>query len=120
VTWFWGRLAYASFDPELAALSGVRVKALEYGFLALTAGVVVVSVRSVGVVLVSAFVIIPAAAARLVASSFRGTSITALALQLVATLVGLVASYHLDVASGATVVLTLGAAFGLALVLRRG
>jgi ABC-type Mn2+/Zn2+ transport system permease subunit len=37
----------------------------------------------------------------------------------VATLVGLVASYHLDVASGATVVLTLGAAFGLALVLRR-
>jgi zinc transport system permease protein len=95
------------------------VRALEYGFLALTAAVVVVSVRSVGVVLVSAFVIIPAAAARLQARSFRGTAILALILQTAATLVGLVASYHLDVASGATVVLMLGSAFGLSLLLRR-
>jgi len=119
VSWSWGRLAYASFDPELAALSGVRVRALEYAFLALTAAVVVVSVRSVGAVLVSAFVIIPAAAARLVAGSLRGTALVALALQLAATLLGLVVSYHLDVASGAAVVLTLGAGFGLALALRR-
>lgn len=119
VTLLWGRLAYASFDPELAALSGVPVRALEYGFLALTAAVVVVSVRTVGVVLVSAFVIIPAAAARLIARSFRGTVLVALALQLVSTLVGLVVSYHLDVASGAAVVLTLGAAFGVALAVRR-
>ena len=53
------RLAYATFDPELAALSGVPVATLEYVLLGLTALVVVVGVKTVGVVLVSAFVVIP-------------------------------------------------------------
>src|SRR6266545_2389450 len=68
----WSRLAYATFDPELAALSGVPVAALEHLLLVLTALVVVVGVKTVGVILVSAFIVIPAATATLLARSLAG------------------------------------------------
>ena len=116
---FGSRLAYATFDPELAALSGVPVAALEDGLLALTALVVVVGVKTVGVVLVSAFVVIPAAAANLLGRSLAGIAAIAVALGVSGTAFGLFASYHLNVATGATIILTLGAAFFLALFLRR-
>jgi zinc transport system permease protein len=116
---FGPRLAYATFDPELATLSGVPVAALEYGLLALTAIVVVVGVKTVGVVLVSAFVVIPAAAANLLGRSLAGIAGLAVALGVSGTAFGLFASYHLNVATGATIILTLGACFFLALLLRR-
>ena len=116
---FGPRLAYATFDPELATLSGVPVFALEYGLLALTAVVVVVGVKTVGVVLVSAFIVIPAATANLLGRSLAGIAGIAVALGVAGTAFGLFASYHLNVATGATIILTLGALFFLALLLRR-
>lgn len=113
------RLAYATFDPELATLSGVPVAALESALLALTALVVVVGVKTVGVVLVSAFVVIPAAAANLVGRTLTTIAVLAVALSIAGTAFGLFASYHLNVATGATIILTLGALFFLALVFRR-
>jgi zinc transport system permease protein len=116
---FGPRLAYATFDPELATLSGVPVDALEYGLLGLTALVVVVGVKTVGVVLVSAFVVVPAATANLLGRSLAGIAVLAVVLSVSGTAFGLFASYHLNVATGATIILTLGAFFFLALVLRR-
>jgi zinc transport system permease protein len=113
------RLAYATFDAELARLSGVNVAALESLLLALTAVVVVVGVKTVGVVLVSAFVVIPAATANLLGRSPAGITLLAVLLGVSGTAFGLFASYHLNVATGATIILTLGACFFLALVLRR-
>jgi zinc transport system permease protein len=113
------QLAYATFDPELARLSGVRVAGLESLLLAVTALVVVVGVKTVGVVLVSAFVVIPAATAQLLGRTLGGILALSLATSLFATAFGLFASYHLNVAPGATIILTLGALFVLALALRR-
>ncbi len=113
------RLAYASFDPELAALSGVPVATLEYVLLALTALVVVVGVKTVGVVLVSAFVVIPAATANLLGRTPAGIAALAVSLGVGGTTLGIFASYHLNVATGATIILTLGALFFGALVLRK-
>jgi zinc transport system permease protein len=119
LAWLGPRLAYATFDPELATLSGVPVSALEYALLALTALVVVVGVKTVGVVLVSAFVVIPAATANLLGRSPAVITLLAVLLGVSGTAFGLFASYHLNVATGATIILTLGACFFLALVLRR-
>jgi zinc transport system permease protein len=113
------RLAYATFDAELATLSGIPVGALEYSLLAMTAVVVVVGVKTVGVVLVSAFVVIPAATASLVGRSLAGIAALAVAIGVSGTAFGLFASYHLNVATGATIILTFGALFFLALLLRR-
>jgi zinc transport system permease protein len=114
----WSRLAYATFDPELAALSGVRVALLEYMLLALTAVVIVVSVKTVGIALVSSFIVIPAATARMLGRTLAGVGAWALGIGVIGAAVGLVLSYHLNVASGATIILTLGAGFGIALAFR--
>ena len=106
VSLFWSRLAYATFDPELAAIAGVKVAALDRMLLALVA---------LAVVLVSAFIVIPAATARLLGGSFAWMAGRAVVLGVVGSAVGLVASYHLNVASGATIILVLGAGFFLAL-----
>jgi zinc transport system permease protein len=115
----WSRLAYATFDPELAALSGVPVAALEYLLLVLTATLVVVGVKTVGVILVSAFIVIPAAAAALLGGSLTTMAVRAVLIGVAGSAGGLLASYHLNVASGATVIVTLAVAFFLALLRRR-
>jgi zinc transport system permease protein len=107
----WSRIAYVIFDPELARISGVPVAALEYLLLVETAVVVVVAVKTVGVVLVSSFVVIPAAAARLLGDTLRTTTIWALVFGVIGAVVGLVASYHLDTPAAATIILIHSATF---------
>jgi zinc transport system permease protein len=119
VALLWSRLAYASFDAELAALSGVPIAALEYGFLTLTATAVVISVKTVGIVLVSAFVVIPAATARLGRANLSQLTRRALALQAVATTAGVWVAFHWSTPPGPTIVLMLGVVFAGALALQR-
>jgi len=76
-------------------------------------------VKTVGVVLVSAFVVIPAATASLLGRTLRTIAALAVGVSACGTAFGLFASYHLNVATGATIILTLGASFFLALLLRR-
>lgn len=115
----WSRLAYMTFDPELAALSGVRVAALEYMLLAIVAVVIVVSVETVGIALVSSFIVIPAATASMLGRSLTGVAGLSLAFGTGGAAIGLILSYHLAVASGATIILTLGVLFALGLVFRQ-
>jgi zinc transport system permease protein len=119
----WSRLAYMTFDPELAALSGVPVAALEYMLLAIVAVVIVVSVETVGIALVSSFIVIPAATANMVGRTLTGVALLSLGLGVGAAALGLFLSYHLsvhfNVASGATIILTLGVFFTIGLLFRR-
>lgn len=115
----WTRLAYATFDPELATLSGIRVAWLEYMLLAATAVVIVVGVKAVGVVLVSSFIVIPAATAKMLGRTLATVSAIAIVVGALTAAAGLFASYHLDVPAGAMIILTLGGLFGIALAFRR-
>ena len=115
----WSRFAYAIFDAELAAISGVPVAVLEYLLLAQTAVVVVVAVKTVGVVLVSSFVVIPAATARLVATTLIRATIGALVIGMLGAVLGLIVSYHFDTPTAATIILIHSAGFALALLFSR-
>ena len=110
----WSRLAYAIFDPELAAISGVPVAVLEYLLLAETAVVVVVAVKTVGVVLVSSFVVIPAATGRLLGSTLGSATAIAMSISIVGAALGLIASYHLNTPAAATIILLHSALFAAA------
>jgi ABC-type Mn2+/Zn2+ transport system permease subunit len=100
------RLVLTTFDPEVAGVHGVRTGAVELVFSLSTAAVVVASVRVLGVLLIAAAVVIPAAVARLVTNSFATTLVVATTLGIVSSIVGLYASFHVDVPSGPTIVLT--------------
>lgn len=115
----WGRLAYATFDPELARTDGVRVRRLEYALFALAAVAVVVSAQVIGVVLMASYLVIPAATARLLSRTLAQMTLLAVLLGVASTLGGLVASFRLDVPSGSTIILAQALLFALAAPLRR-
>jgi ABC-type Mn2+/Zn2+ transport system permease subunit len=106
-------LVFVTFDPEVARVHGIRVERIELLFSLLTAAVVVASVRVLGVLLIAAAVVIPAAVARLVTRSFGAMLALATLLGVVSSLVGLYLSFHVDVPSGPTIVLTGAAVFAI-------
>ena len=115
----WGRLAYATFDAELAQTDGVRVRGLEYLLFALAAVIIVASVRVVGVILIAAYLVIPAATARLLSRSLFQMTLLSTVLGLFSTAAGLVLSFFLEVPSGSTIILTQAALFIVAALLSR-
>jgi len=115
----WKELLYATFDPLGAAASGIRVDQLEYLFLALVALTIVVSLQAVGIILIVAMLITPAATAQLLTVRFTRLMLTAAAIGVVTAVVGLYLSYWLDVASGATIVLVQTFVFACTLAFRR-
>jgi zinc transport system permease protein len=112
----WSRLAYATFDSELALLSGVRTEALEALLLVLTSLLVVTAIQAVGVILVGSFIVLPATTARLIGRTLTGVAVLSMALGVGGCLVGLLVSYSLNVTSGATIILTLALVFAGALL----
>lgn len=116
---FWKELLYATFDPLGAAASGLPVARLEYLVLALVALTIVVSVQAVGIILVVAMLVTPAATAQLVSVRYTRLMGTAIAVGVGSAIGGLYASYWLDVASGATIVLIQTGLFLVALLVGR-
>ena len=101
----WGRWAYATFDRELAISDRVPVILDEYLLGVLMAVTVVVAVKVVGIVLISAFLVIPAAAARLVVRRFATMTWLSIVFGMTSAAFGLWGSYQLDLPSGATIVI---------------
>ncbi len=114
----WGRLGYATFDDELARTDGLRVRALEYLLFAVAGVICVVSTLVVGVILIAAYLVIPAASARMVSRSLIQMTLLSVAIGVATTLAGLVASFYLNVPSGSTVVLTQALVFVVAALVR--
>lgn len=113
----WRRWAYATFDRELAEADRLPVQRDDYLLSVLIALTVVVAVKVVGIVLIAAFLVIPAAAARLLARTFHGMTALSMALGAGTAVAGLWASYLADVPSGATIVLVQAAVFAVAMAL---
>jgi len=112
----WRPLVLASFDRSAAAAAGYRVGVLDAALLVLLALTVVVAVQAIGNVLVLAMLVTPAATARLICRRLVPTAAAAAALGVSAGVIGLYASWYLEVAAGAAVVLAATAQLAVALV----
>jgi manganese/iron transport system permease protein len=113
----WKELLYATFDPLGAGASGFRVEWLEYVFLALVALTIVISLQAVGIILVVAMLVTPAATAQLLTVRFGRMMALAVVIGSASGVLGLYLSFWLDVASGATIVLVETAGFLIVLAL---
>jgi len=107
---------FTLFDEDVARAHGVNVNATILTINLLTAAVVVVSVRVLGALLIAAAIVLPAATARLVTRRFATFSLLAVATGTTTAIVGLYASFHLDIPSGPAVVLAGTVVFALAYV----
>lgn len=108
---FWKELLYATFDPLGAGASGLPVERLESLFLVLVALTIVVSLQAVGIILVVAMLVTPAATAQLLTLRFARMMGLAAVVGIGSSVAGLYLSYWLNVASGATIVLVQTALF---------
>lgn len=106
---------FLSFDEELAKVNGLPVQGLYYLLLTLMSVTIVVSIKVVGIILVSALLVIPAAAAFQLTRRFRNMMILSVVLGVVSGVVGLILSYYFNLASGATIVITATIIFFLSL-----
>jgi zinc transport system permease protein len=105
---------HIAFDEDSARVAGHRVALLNYALVILAAVMVVLSLRIVGGLLISALLVIPVVAAGQVSKSFAQTMVVAVLLALVAVVAGLVVSFYTGIAAGGAIVL---AALALLLII---
>ncbi len=109
----WKELVYVSFDPTGAAAAGLPVLLYDALLLGLIGVTIAVSVQIVGIILVVAMLVTPAATARLVGQELGRMLVISLAVAIASVVVGLYLSYFRNTASGATIVLVATALFAV-------
>jgi zinc transport system permease protein len=105
VVLFYKELMHLTFDEQGTRLSGIPVFLFEVAFNLILAFAVVVSIKIVGTLLISALLIIPAASAMQLSKSFKGTVLISVVLGIATVVAGLIISYIYDVATGGAIVL---------------
>ncbi len=112
-------LLFITFDPEAAEASGLPARALYFLLLGLLAVTIVVSLKVIGIILVSALLVTPAAAAYQLTTDFKKMMALSAFFGVFSALLGLALSYALDTASGATIVLTATGIFFITAIVSR-
>ena len=101
---FLQRLLFVTFDPQVAEVSGIRVDWIESLLLIFLALIIVVSVKMVGIILVSALVALPASFGLLLSKKYQTVLFISILFSLIILIGGLFLSYLLDTPTGATIV----------------
>lgn len=114
---FFKELLFITFDPEMAQVSGLPARGLYNLLLSVMALTVVLAIKVVGIILVSAMIVIPAAAAYQLTRGFGTMMAVAVLIGNLSAVTGLLLSVRLDTPSGATMVLTATAFFFLSAML---
>ena len=116
---FGNRLVLVSIHPQLASSRGLNVKTTQTVFTVCIAVVVTLAINWVGLLMLNSLLVLPAASARNVSRNLRQYHGFSVLFALIASLVGLVVSYHLGASTGAAISLSLAAIFTVSFLLRR-
>jgi zinc transport system permease protein len=121
VLWFliFNKLLAVSFNPSLAKSRGLRSVFYDTLFMLLVAVIVTISIQWVGVLIISSLLVLPAAASRNIASNTRQYNLFSVGIALISGLSGLILSYYLGTATGATIVLIAAAFFAVTFTIKR-
>lgn len=105
IAFLYKELVYVSVDEEAAQVSGIAVKKINYLFMILTAVTIALSIRIVGVLLVSALMVIPVLTASQIAKSFAQTLLYSIIFSIYFVIAGLYLSFYYNLAAGGAIVL---------------
>jgi zinc transport system permease protein len=114
----WRSLLVATISEDLALVEGFRPERSKLVFIVLMAGVVAIAIKIVGVLLITALLIIPAASARRFATTPEKMAVLSSAIGVVAVVAGLMGSLEFDTPSGPSIVVAAMLLFGLSLLAR--
>lgn len=116
---FYKELVYITFDEEAARVSGIPTGLMNGIFMFIAALTVALAIPIVGVLLISALIVIPVVTALQFKKSFTKTIIWAEVLSVSSVLVGIITSFYLDVSPGGAIVLIMLAVFGVVLLVKK-
>lgn len=112
-------LLLTSINPSLARSRGIRTRVSETAFVVLVAVAVMLAIRWVGVMLINALLILPAAAGRNLARNSRQHALFSVLIALACGIAGLLSAYAWDTSAGAAIVLYAAACYAVSLAGRR-
>ena len=112
-------LVLLAFDPEMARVVGVPTRRLYYLLLGLIGLTVVICLRTLGIILVTALLVIPASTGRQLATRVPTMMLAAVLVSCLSALGGLLVSYHFNISSGASIVLCAALCFAVSLATTR-
>jgi zinc transport system permease protein len=113
----YNQLLLLSISTSLAKSRGMRTRLAEYGFVILVAVAVMLSIRWVGVLLINALLILPAAAGRNLARSARSHALLSVSIAMLSGVLGLVLAFYWNTSAGAAIVLCAAAFYGVSLLI---
>ena len=116
VALFYKELLFSSYDATMAAASGIPVRLMQYLLPLMVAITTVAALKTVGLLLVLALLVTPAATAGLLARRLPGMMATSVVVALVAVVGGLYLSFHLDLPAGPSIVMVATGLFVVALI----
>jgi len=112
-------LVLLTTHEDLAHVGGIRVRAMNYGFVILLTVAVSLSIRALGILLVTSLIVLPPAIARSLSHNLRQHIMFSFIVGIVGAGGGVLSSYPLNLPTGPTITLTLSLLFVLSLVVRR-
>lgn len=119
LAWRWRGLLMATIHPAIARIEGINIRKEQLVLTLLMAAVIAVAVKIVGALLITAMLIIPAAAARFVANSPLIMAVIASGIGMLSAGIGLAAAFALDLPAGAMMVVAAVAVFAATSLLRK-
>ncbi len=111
IIFFKDHIVYITFDEDFSKVLGINIPFVYYTFLILLAVSIVVSMNLLGIVLVSAMVVVPAASASLASRTYQGMFKLAPLISAFSVFFGLILSWNFDIPAGASIVLVQGIVF---------
>lgn len=114
---FGNQLFLISVNPTLARSRGISISFIETSFVIILAILVAISLRIVGILLINSLLVLPAAAARNLASDMRAYTFWSILISIVSGVSGLILSYYWGTASGATIIIFSAAFYFIAVLL---
>ena len=115
----YNQLLLTSVSPSLARSRGIHIRVVECAFVVLVAFAVMLAIRWVGVLLINALLILPAAAGRNLAANSRQHAVLTVLIALLSGILGLISAYYGDTSAGASIVLIAALFYVLSLLARR-
>ncbi len=116
---FYNKVLLVSVNISLARSRGINTLGIELAFTAIIAVAVTIVIQWVGLLIINSLLVLPAAAARNVSSNSRQYNIMAILISFVSGMIGLILSYYLDTATGATIVIISAFIYFITLIMRK-
>ncbi|EKD43319.1 MAG: hypothetical protein ACD_72C00346G0005 [uncultured bacterium] len=116
---FYKELIYVSFDEEAARVSGIPVKLFNNLFILLASATIALAIPIVGILLISALLVMPVVAALQLKKSFKLTLLWAEVISIFSIVSGIIFSFYLNISSGGMIVLIMLAILGIIFLVKQ-